>query len=589
MKNHKNKASPVLFWLLVVIMCVSIIFVITFAAVSIVGSFYMPKTSVDFFVGDNVHSKISAFRQTEKSDGNIFKNYIYFEFSDVQLKDIEQFSATVKQLEVAIKKNEIGGGTPTEEDVFAFGFLNDDDFVKKGKLKNELLARPLVTADFKKLEEKNPAGEECEFVFAFAFENFPKGFFLYASQPAELISVAVKETVVGWFSGDGKSFYGFSSGGGEAAKNYDIDFSAILNSKNHDAVATLYFNDAYSSDTSPKNIVNVAVGRNNLQIRHANNLRHVNLPSSAFSDNVSKIAVAGNDGRISGITVRDVANESAPYKVDPGLILKWRRDNWRQADYEIFEWDRFPGVFIFDFADYDVQNDYLRRLAFFVEKAGFRGKLLTDKELAGRHAYNAHDYSAASLADFFEKARVENFPLNERELHLKNVLIKNGVIVQKEGGAISAGYGAIISISQESTPELRTQLLAHEGWHGIFFTDEEFRRKSQDFFNMTDSGSVDFLIKYFVTTPGLSYDMSNPVLMVNEFMAYMLERPVSNIAEYFSGNLANRATVQSRIPAEAAYVRQTGGAGFTDAAQKFDRYVYERWGLNGGRVWLVTN
>lgn len=591
-ENTKKRASPALFWLLVVTMCASIIFVITFAVVTIAGSFYMPKNSADFFVGSsaNAHSKISAFRQTEKSDGNNFKNYCYFEFSDSQINAINQFSATEKNLslEVAIKKNK-AFAVASEDDVFAFGFLYDMDFLKKGKLRSELPARPLVTADFKKLEEKNSASENREFVFSFAFENSPKGFFIYASQPAELISVAVKETVVGWFSDEEKSFYGFSSNGGEASKNYDIDFSAILNSKLHDAVATLYFDDTYSSVSSSKNIVSVAMGRNNLQIRRANNLRNINLPSVAFSDKVSNISVTGNEAAVSGITVRAAADESAPYKVDPGLILKWKKDSWRQADYEIFEWDRFPCVFIFDFADYDVQNDYLRRLAFFVEKAGFRGKLLSDLELSGRHAFNAHDYSAESLAFFFEKARAENFPLNERERHLKDVLIKNGVIVQKDGGAISAGYGAIISISQESTPELRTQLLAHEGWHGIFFTDEEFRRKSQEFLNLTDKGSVGFLVKYFVTTPGLSYDMTNAMLMVNEFMAYMLERPVPNIATYFSGNLANRATVQSRIPAEADYVRQTKGTGFTEAAQKFDRYVYERWGLNGGRVWLVTN
>ena len=49
-------------------------------------------------------------------------------------------------------------------------------------------------------------------------------------------------------------------------------------------------------------------------------------------------------------------------------------------------------MLIFDTASYAVQARFFRRLAFYVEKQGYRGRLLTDAELGSRRGYNAHDY-----------------------------------------------------------------------------------------------------------------------------------------------------------------------------------------------------
>ncbi|MDR2370060.1 MAG: hypothetical protein LBD71_01155, partial [Treponema sp.] len=81
-----------------------------------------------------------------------------------------------------------------------------------------------------------------------------------------------------------------------------------------------------------------------------------------------------------------------PVSADPAVILAYPQEAWRDARYEIFRWEAFPSILVFDTADYGVQDRLLKRLAFFVEKAGFRGRLAPDSEIAGLHGWNAHDY-----------------------------------------------------------------------------------------------------------------------------------------------------------------------------------------------------
>ena len=78
----------------------------------------------------------------------------------------------------------------------------------------------------------------------------------------------------------------------------------------------------------------------------------------------------------------------AAVPADLGTILRLDRTHWRRNDFELYEWS-VPGgaeapVLVFDTADYATQARLFRRLAFFVEKRGFRGQLLGDDELAGR-------------------------------------------------------------------------------------------------------------------------------------------------------------------------------------------------------------
>ena len=85
-----------------------------------------------------------------------------------------------------------------------------------------------------------------------------------------------------------------------------------------------------------------------------------------------------------------------------------------------------------------------------MQKKGYTGRLSYDDEIKSMHGFNAHDYSAETLANFFALAEKENFPLNQSELHLRSILLENGVI-RFENGKLVEGAGALLSISQEST------------------------------------------------------------------------------------------------------------------------------------------
>ncbi|MDR0706367.1 MAG: hypothetical protein LBF60_00640, partial [Treponema sp.] len=153
----------------------------------------------------------------------------------------------------------------------------------------------------------------------------------------------------------------------------------------------------------------------------------------------------------------------APIPADPGIILAYRQGEWRDSRYEVFQWQGFPSLLIFDTANYRVQDNLFRRLAFFVEKAGYRGRLVPDQELEGQHGWNAHDYRAEDLAAFFERAETTHFPLLKEELELKEILFANGILKWETNEKIRAGSGAIISLSRDSSDVLRKQFMAHEG------------------------------------------------------------------------------------------------------------------------------
>ena len=277
----------------------------------------------------------------------------------------------------------------------------------------------------------------------------------------------------------------------------------------------------------------------------------------------------------------------SPLRTDPGLIIRWSRERWRHQQYELFEWEAFPGVLIFDTATYDIQSRFFTRLAFFAEKTGYRGRLLTDEELAGRHGYNAHDYRPESLAQFFTLAARLDFPLNQHEVLLRDILLRNGVIVQEERNVFAPGRGAVISISQESPEYLRRTFVNHECWHGIYFTRPEFRETVDFVRTIMDAASFDFLRAYFSLWPSLQYDPDDDYLIHNELMAYLMQQGVSACADYFT-HLAGFATCQREIPQLANYVIRTNASGFVDACTVLDSYAEQTWGLNAGKVYYIT-
>ncbi|MCL2879582.1 MAG: hypothetical protein FWF29_04985, partial [Treponema sp.] len=238
---------------------------------------------------------------------------------------------------------------------------------------------------------------------------------------------------------------------------------------------------------------------------------------------------------------------------------------------------------------YDVQDRLFKRLAFFVEKSGFRGSLASDSEIQDLHGWNAHDYRAADLAAFFEAARVTNFPLLDEEKELRDILLHEGIIISNADGSVSAGIGGIISISRSSEEYLRYRFMAHECFHGLFFIDENFRDFCRGRWFSLSGAQRSFITSYFDYK---EYDINDEYLMINEFMAYNLQQPASAFPRYFRqtllpGSLYGKSLRKSGGTDIDARLWPNLGPAFTREAQAFSDYVQSRWGLSGGRVWLV--
>jgi len=230
-----------------------------------------------------------------------------------------------------------------------------------------------------------------------------------------------------------------------------------------------------------------------------------------------------------------------------------------------------------------------KRLAFFVEKAGFRDRLAPDEEIAELHGWNAHDYRADDLARFFNAARRANFPLLAEERELERILLDAGII-REAGAGIVGGEGGVISISRESAEYLRFRFMAHEGFHGIFFIDEDFRDFTRRRWQQFPADAKRFLISFFNFQ---HYDTSDEYLLINEFMAHVLQQPASEAGRYFGQTLPARLEEtwrKAHLPAknEAAGTWPTLATAFTREAEAFSAYVNSRWGLAAGRVHLVT-
>ena len=279
-----------------------------------------------------------------------------------------------------------------------------------------------------------------------------------------------------------------------------------------------------------------------------------------------------------------------PIPADLGLVLDYPRRAWRDSRYEVFRWEGFPSVLVFDFADYAVQDRFLKRLAFYVEKAEFRGRLAADKEIASLHGWNAHDYRPQDLAAFFEAARSAAFPLLPEERELEGLLLHTGILRREGDGSVAAGEGAIISISRESPGYLRSQLLTHESFHGLFFIDRDFREFSRGRWENLSPQASRFIRALFGS---MAYDTGDAGLMINELMAYCLQQPVSQAARYFgeiqAGRLAELPRRRAALPPrdDATGTWPEIARSFQAEAAAFSAYVERRWGLAAGRTLRV--
>ena len=226
----------------------------------------------------------------------------------------------------------------------------------------------------------------------------------------------------------------------------------------------------------------------------------------------------------------------APIPADMGTILRYERQAWRRSDWELFSWNLFPSILVFDFRDYNLQAAFLKRLAFFVEKKWSTGKLLSNSVLEPLHGWNAHDYRAQDLAAFFQKAQAENFPLNPEEELLRRILLEQGIIRRVEGNFLP-GEGGFLSLARESSDRLRYIFATHEGYHGLYFASLEYRRSVSKVWERLSDDEKRF---WELFLDWKSYNTGDPYLMENEFQAYLMQQHRSYVDTYFKDYIIPR-------------------------------------------------
>lgn len=324
-------------------------------------------------------------------------------------------------------------------------------------------------------------------------------------------------------------------------------------------------------------------GDRKLTYRHPGQRSALVFPSSLFASVPDRITLEVSDAlRVERFCLVQTAPSTELASIDPGLLVY--HTPLGDKPYYLARWDLRPEVLLFLFKDYATQDRYLKRLAFFVEKIGFVGRLAQDSEIADLHGWNAHDYRPEDLARFFDAAEIQKFPLSAEERDLEQTLIKAGVIVQS-GARISAGKGAIVSIAQESPAYLQYRFLAHELSHALFFTDSRYRDLVLSLYQKLTDDERWFIIRYF---RWMHYNVDSSYLMANEMQAYLVQQPLKDLETYFSNTLGERLAAEHPELEDAIHeYMQRHLSALVGTAQQLSSYLQASYGFEPGRLYRV--
>ncbi len=269
----------------------------------------------------------------------------------------------------------------------------------------------------------------------------------------------------------------------------------------------------------------------------------------------------------------------AALPADPATILHWPAECLREGDHDWFLWNGRRNILILLTKSYAVQAQFLTRLAFFVEKQGYRGTILNEQEARRLHGWNAHDYAPEDLANFFNLASAENFPLSAQEKELRQRLITQKLLIPTSPGHWKAGQGALLGISDESPPPLRAFLLTHESFHGLYFTTPQYRQTVAQIWSQLPSACRQQFRNFLAQA---HYDVTDSPLVVNEFQAYSLQQYSDGWSDFFRDKVLNAPGVADLGP--PASLRASLLNYYLQAAEKLDQAVSQDFGVQSGDI-----
>lgn len=330
-------------------------------------------------------------------------------------------------------------------------------------------------------------------------------------------------------------------------------------------------------------ILKLIWGSRELRIRARTGVSDFLIPASFMDIDPAEIALQIPAGmELLQFRTRTLSEANGIPKVDPGIFVF--HAPLGEAPYAVARWDVNPDVLIFLFRDYAVQDRYLKRLAFFVEKIGFAGTLAADAQIAGLHGWNAHDYKADDLARFFDKASRTGFSLSREEIELRDLLVETGIIA-RDGRAFRPLRGAIVAISQESPAYLQQRFLTHELSHALFFTDPGYRDLALALWEHLSEEERWFPLRYF---RWMAYDVQSKMLMANEMQAYLVQQPLKDLPAYFSKTLASRlGEDHPELKPQIEEYMKTHLPAIVDAARQLAAYLNSALDLEPGRLFRI--
>ena len=255
-------------------------------------------------------------------------------------------------------------------------------------------------------------------------------------------------------------------------------------------------------------------------------------------------------------------------------VLAAPPSTWDNSSFGLYRWDRFPSILILDTIDFRFQDRMFSRLAFFLEKRGFRGRLLGDVELETMHGWNAHDYGPPGLSSFFNAMQREGLVPNPEEMTLLSLLMDEGILTI-DRDLFVPGRGGVLSISQSSSAIERRFLLSHESFHGIFFASPDYRAFCFRLWDSLNPAERAFFTRFL---DELGYDGESRYLAVNEFQAYLMQQPARFAPGYFERVNRRFGGAGERVSA----------ASILASARALDSYLGFRFGVHAGEALFNT-
>ncbi|WP_025375534.1 hypothetical protein [Borrelia parkeri] len=228
-----------------------------------------------------------------------------------------------------------------------------------------------------------------------------------------------------------------------------------------------------------------------------------------------------------------------PINSDLKFIFNYKKENYRRDSFELFKLIAEPDIYVLKFKNLNDQSLMLKRIAFFIEKKGFRGMLLSNNELKNKVGWKGHNYRLKDIITFFNVAQKSNIKLNKKEIILKNLIIINKLahienntikIKDKSRNIAFATYAEDETMSKTA----QMTIFMHEILHMYFFTDNNFNKAIFNFWNKNVSSKDKKAWIKFLDNKG--YDVKSQYLIINEFFTYTTQISKKDIAKYLTNS-----------------------------------------------------